>query len=137
MPAAAEELLADAKKAVVWLHGMARTSKIAERTWTTMSCVLVKATRRVGIDAGDDFYDGSIESLDGWVQSSAANPTGSNQIPLPAMDSHQPQPSTPVHFGVPSVAPPAFENLMPYANDTDHSNQGHVRYENAMKPEAF
>lgn len=53
MPAEAENILADAKKAVNWLRGVAVSDTAARRSWATLSRLLHLAAQRVGGDASE------------------------------------------------------------------------------------
>lgn len=53
MPAEAENILADAKRAVNWLRAVAVSDNAARRSWTTLSRLLHLAAQRVGGDASE------------------------------------------------------------------------------------
>ena len=137
MPSEAEELLAEAKKALAWLRGMARTSKIAEHTLITMSGLLVKAARRVGIDAGNDvFSDILIEQPEGWSHYSNEDTPGSHETPILATDPHQSQAPTSMHFGMPADSA-AFGNFWSHNMNQFKPYQDQVTHQNFVELEAF
>ena len=53
MPSEAEEILIDAKKAVNWLHSLARSNSAAYRSWVTLSNLLRLAAERIGRSTED------------------------------------------------------------------------------------
>ena len=137
MPSEAEEILTEAKKAVQWLHGMARASKIAENIWITMNSLLAKAGRRVGIDIGtDDFSDSNVEPFQGWPQYSTTDANRSYQAPMPPSSSHEAQPPTGMQLGVASD-PSAFGHYSPYSGNAFQSSRDQEMYQDIMGPEAF
>ncbi|KAI4116729.1 MAG: hypothetical protein LQ345_002909 [Seirophora villosa] len=52
-PAPGEAILADAKKAINWLHAMGKSSSPAYNSWVTLSHLLLRAARRFGGDVSD------------------------------------------------------------------------------------
>ena len=70
MPSEAEEILADAIKAVNWIHSMGAVSLAARRAWMTLSKSLQVAAQRVG---------GSTENL----VTSPPQPQGSSGFSFP------------------------------------------------------
>lgn len=138
MPSEVEELLADAKKALAWLREMARTSKIAEQTWLTMSCLHVKAARRVGIDAGDDaFPENQQEQLADGPQPRNENMELPELHSIPPLaDSYQPQTFAPAPLGVPRDTT-AFGDSLPHNMDHLYSSQNPAAYQSVVELEAF
>lgn len=137
MPSEAEELLADAKKALAWLQKMAQTSKIAEHTWLTMSSLHVEAARRVGVDAGEGASLGNHTELpNGWLQHSDEDATDSLQHPMPAADLHQSQWRPPMPFGA-ATDSMSFGNFLPRNMDQVRPNQDPLAYLNFVEPDAF
>ncbi len=53
MPSEAEDILAEAKKAIDWLRGMAVSDTAARRSWATLSRLLQLAAQKVGGDASE------------------------------------------------------------------------------------
>ena len=53
MPSEAGDILAEAKQAVNWLHGIAAFDAAAHRSWVTLSRLLQKAAQKVGGDASE------------------------------------------------------------------------------------
>ena len=137
MPSEAGDLLAVAKKAVQWLHRMARTSKLAENIWIAMSSLLVKAGRRVGIETGAEvFSDGSLESLGDWPQYSPPDSPASFQRPMPPTGFHQTQPLNGIQPGG-SLDPSAFGHYMTYPDNAFQPSRDQEMYHNIMGSEAF
>ncbi|KAL9018251.1 MAG: hypothetical protein Q9185_004417 [Variospora sp. 1 TL-2023] len=52
-PAPGEAILADAKKAINWLHAMGTSSSPAYSSWVTLSHLLLRAARKFGGDVSD------------------------------------------------------------------------------------
>lgn len=85
MPSEAEEILADAKKAVNWIHALGAVSSAARRAWVTLKRFLQLASKRVGgstadlitsppqpysARSGDDFH----ESMPAMMDAQPVNP---------------------------------------------------------------
>lgn len=52
-PAKGEDILADAKKAINWLHAMGTSSSPAYNSWVTLSQLLLRAAQKFGGDVSD------------------------------------------------------------------------------------
>ena len=76
MPSEAEEILADAKKAVNWIHTMGAVSLAARRAWVTLNRFLQLASKRVGGSTADLITSPpqphSASSSDDFLQSISA-----------------------------------------------------------------
>ncbi len=133
MPSAAEELLAEAKKAIEWLRKIASNSNTAQHIWTTMCRLLRLAARRVGFDTGESgVVDTDLEPSVG-LRYPAASTTVRRQ-PCVSTTSSQFELSNSMSY-TPAFDPTAFGNFVPYIKDPVQARE--QSYRNLLDPSEF